>query len=140
MKEYGTVVAWASQLSDTNPLILGKPYVKSNYAYKKGVADPVFNYTSNLMQYTNVLVNFSDEQCKNEIAMRAYMILEDAQGEQLTLYGGIVKRSIGYIAYQNRKAFEPQTEEYNYIWGIIHYVYGDVYDDEFVHSWTDPYM
>ncbi len=140
LKEYGTVVAWASQLSDTNPLILGKPYVKSNYAYKKGVADPVFNYTSNLMQYTNVLVNFSDEQCKNEIAMRAYMILEDAQGEQLILYGGIVKRSIGYIAYQNRKTFEPQTEEYNYIWGIIHYVYGDVYDDEFVHSWTEPYM
>ena len=136
LKEYGTVIAWASQISETKPLILGVSYVKSNYAYKKGIADPVFAYSGDLMQYTNVLVNFSNEQCKNDIAMRSYMILEDEKGEELTLYGGIVNRSIGYIAYQNRDVFEPQTSEYNYIWNIIHYVYGDVYDDEFIHAWT----
>ena len=138
LKEYGTVVAWASQVDESNPLVLGKPYAKSNYAYKKGVADPVFAYDGDLMQYTNVLVNFSDEQCKNELALRPYMILKDADGKTLTIYGGILYRSIGYIAYQNRDIFEPQTAEYNYIWDIIHYVYGDVYDDDFIHAWTPP--
>lgn len=138
LKEYGTVVAWASQVDESNPLVLGKPYAKSNYAYKKGVADPVFAYDGDLMQYTNVLVNFSDEQCKNELALRPYMILKDANGKTLTIYGGILYRSIGYIAYQNRDIFEPQTAEYNYIWDIIHYVYGDVYDDDFIHAWTPP--
>ena len=136
LQEYGTVVAWASQLSDGKPLVLGKSYAKSNHAYKKDVADPVFAYSGSLMQYTNVLVNFSDEQCRNDLAMRPYMILEDSEGNTVTLYGGIVYRSIGYIAYQNRNVFEPQTEEYNYIWDIIHYVYGDVHDDEFIHAWT----
>ena len=138
LKEYGTVVAWASKLADGSPLALGQSYTLSNYAYKKGVADPVFAYNGSLMQYTNVLVNFTDEQCKYELALRPYMILEDAEGEEITLYGGIVNRSIGYIAYQNRNEFEPGTEEYNYIWDIIHYVYGDVYDDEFEHAWTTP--
>lgn len=133
LKEYGTVAAWASQLESGNPLVLGQAYAKSSYAYRKGIADPVFAYSGSLMQYTNVLVNFSDEQCKNELALRPYMILEDAQGEAITLYGGIVSRSIGYIAYQNRNMYDPQTEEYTYIWDIIHAVYGDVYDDEFVH-------
>jgi len=138
LKEYGTVVAWASKLADGSPLVLGQSYTLSNYAYKKGVVDPVFAYNGSLMQYTNVLVNFTDEQCKYELALRPYMILEDAEGEEITLYGGIVNRSIGYIAYQNRNEFEPGTEEYNYIWDIIRYVYGDVYDDEFEHAWTTP--
>jgi hypothetical protein len=76
-------------------------------------------------------VNFSDAQCGNEIAMRPYMILEDTSGEEITIYGGIVSRSIGYIAYQNRDVFDPGTEEYQYIWDIIHSVYGDVYDGDF---------
>ena len=136
LKEYGTVVAWASKLTDGNPLVLGQSYALSNYAYRKNVADPVFAYSGSLMQYTNVLVNFTNEQCKNELALRPYMILEDQNGETFTIYGGIVYRSIGYIAYQNRNTFEPGTAEYTYIWDIIHYVYGDVYDDEFVHSWS----
>jgi len=136
LKEYGTVVAWVSRLDENNPLVLGQSYAMSNYAYKKAVADPVFAYTGNQMQYTNVLVNFTDEQCKNDIAMRPYMILEDEAGREITLYGGIVCRSIGFIAYQNRNVFEPQTDEYEYIWSIIRYVYGDVYDDEFNYGWS----
>jgi hypothetical protein len=83
------------------------------------------------MQYTNVLVNFSDEQCKKDIALRPYMILEDTEGQPLTLYGGIVTRSIGYIAYQNRNTFEFGTEAYGYVWNIIHNVYGDIYDAQY---------
>lgn len=140
LKEYGTAIAWADQISDSSPLVLGKNYVKSNYAYKRGIADPVFQYVGNLMQYTNVLVGFTDDQCRNDIAMRPYMILENAQGEKITLYGGIVYRNIGYIAYQNRNTFEPGMEEYEYVWGIIRYVYGDRYDNEYIVAWSPPIL
>ena len=94
LKEYGTVVAWANQLDDDHPLVLGAPYVTSNYAFRKNYADPVFQYTGDLMQYTNVLVNFSNAQCKKDISMRSYMILKDLDGRELTLYGGTVTRSV----------------------------------------------
>ena len=129
--EYGTLLAQTSKLGD-NPLVLGGgEYVKSNYAYKKGVADPVFKYTNGLIQYTNVLVGFTDEQCKEDIAMRPYMKLQDKNGEEFVIYGGIVYRSIGYIAYQNRNAFQPGSAAYEYVWSIIHNVYGNQYDSEY---------
>ena len=129
LKEYGTVVAWASQLSEEKPLVMGKSYVKSNYAYKKYMADPIFAYDGDQMQYTNVLVGFSLDQCRDDIAMRPYMILENTEGLEITLYGGIVQRSIGYIAKQNANTFDPTTQEsaYNYVWDIIHHVYGEDY-------------
>lgn len=129
--EYGTVLSWAKDLEGGNPLVLGQPYAKSNYAFKKGVADPVFAYTGDLVQYTNVLVGFTNDQCKDDIAMRSYMILKDEDGETVTIYGGIVYRSIGYIAYQNRAAFAPGTGAYEYVWEIIRHVYGDQYDAEY---------
>ena len=129
--EYGTVLSWASDLEGGNPLVLGQPYARSNYAYRRGIADPVFAYTDDLIQYTNVLVGFTNEQCRDDIAMRSYMILENEQGEQVTLYGGIVYRSIGYIAWQNRDSFQPKSAAYEYVWDIIRYVYGDKYDPEY---------
>lgn len=121
--EYGTVLAWSSDLAGGNPLILGQEYAKSNYAYKRDEADPVFGYEGNLMQYTNVLVDFTMDECKDDVAMRSYMILEDESGKQMTVYGGIVHRSIGYIAWQNRDVFTPGTAAYNYVWEIIRHVY-----------------
>lgn len=129
--EYGTALAWASDLEGGNPLVLGQSYTKSNYAYKKGVADPVFKNTGTLIQYTNVLVGFDDDQCIPDIAMRPYIIVEDAEGNQITIYGGMLYRSIGYIAYQNRNAFKPGSGSYEYVWGIIHHVYGDQYDADY---------
>ena len=127
--EYGTVLAQTSKMD--GPLVLGKSYARSNYAYKRGVADPVFAYSGTLVQYTNVLVGFNMDQCAEDIAMRPYMILEDAEGKQMTIYGGTVYRSIGYIAYQNRGVFAPDTAAYNYVWEIIHHVYGDKYDADY---------
>ena len=63
--------------------------------------------------------------------MRPYIILEDAEGNEVTLYGGIIRRSIGYIAWQNRNSFQPGDPAYDYVWEIIHYVYGDRYDEEY---------
>ena len=129
--EYGTAVAWTSDLAGGEGLLLGKPYTKSNFAYKRGVADPIFNDTGDLLQYTNVLVGFSDDQCIPDLAMRPYIILEDADGRQITIYGGTVCRSIGYIAWQNRTVFPVGSAAYEYVWGIIHHVYGDRFDADY---------
>lgn len=129
--EYGTLAAWDAKLGD-GALVLGGANVLSNYAYSRANGtDPIYAETDSLVQFTNVLVGITDEKCSPDLALRPYMILEDASGSRITLYGGIIHRSIGYIAYQNRNAFTPGTEAYEYIWGIIHTVYGDAYDAEY---------
>ena len=129
--EYGTALCRAGVVDSGAPMVLGTPGVKSNYAYKRGVADPIFKDTGSAIQYTNVLVGFTDEDCKEDIAMRPYIILEDEKGDTVTVYGGIVYRSIGYIAYQNRNAFPAGSDAYAYVWDIIHKVYGSQYDKEY---------
>ena len=125
LKEYGTAVAWASMLSDTRPLVLGRSYVKSACAYSEAEGkDPIFALVDGRIQYTNVLVGFRLDQCKDDIAMRPYMILEDAEGNAITLYGGIVERSIGYIALQNQNTFAEGTDADAFVENIIAYVYG----------------
>ena len=71
----------------------------------------------------------SNEQCKNDLALRPYMILEDSEGKEITIYGSVVERSIGYIALQNKDTFAEGTEAYDYVRDIIHSVYGDIYDE-----------
>ena len=129
--EYGTALCRASALADGQPMTLENSNVKSKYAYKKGVADPVFKYSGNLVQYTNVLVGFTDDDCKEDIAIRPYIILQNESGETVTIYGGIIYRSIGYIAYQNRNAFAVGSDAYEYVWSIIHHVYGDEFDTDY---------
>ncbi|MDY3782148.1 MAG: YDG domain-containing protein [Candidatus Faecousia sp.] len=121
LEEYGTVVAKKSILGD-NDLTLETG--KHNFAYKKGVSDPVFGDAGNLTQYTNVLVGFSLEDCKEELVMRPYILLRDENGEVHTVYGGVVTRSIGYIAKQNENTYRPGTDGYSYIHEIIAAVYG----------------
>ena len=127
LTEYGTVLARASAISGDLTLENGK----SNYAYKRGAADPVFAYSGNMVQYTNVLVGFTNEDCKEDILMRPYMKLQNESGDEAVLYGGTVARSIGYVAYQNRNSFRPGTAAYDYVWDIVHYVYGAQYDSEY---------
>ncbi len=122
LKEYGTAIAWADQLSSKKPLVLGKSYVRHNYAYsKENGKDPIYDSVGGRMQYTNVLVGFGLNQCNDDIAMRPYMILEDAEGSEITLYGGIVERSIGYIAseIQKKYLYAPGSAEYEYLQKII---------------------
>ena len=129
--EYGTALCWAKEIKDGDALVLGRSFTRSNYAYKRDVADPVFATTKELVQYTNVLVGFTNDQCRDDIAMRPYIILENAKGEQITLYGGTVYRSIGYIAYQNRNVVRKGTEAYKYVWDIIHHVYGNKFNADY---------
>ena len=121
LEEYGTVVQWANKLgSDT--LNLNNSTMK-NYAYKKGKADPIFAKENGMIQYTNVLVGFTDAQCEPDLVMRPYIKLKDtATGETVTLYGGSVTRSIGYVAWQNRDTYKQGTASYKYVWDIINSV------------------
>ena len=127
--EYGTVVAWASEVKGN--LTLNSAGAKTAYAYKQGVADPVFKETGGLTQFTNVLVGFTAEQCKPDLVMRPYIKLQAPDGEILIFYGGAVTRSIGYIAYQNRNAFSAGSDAYEFIWDMIRSAYGSQYDAEY---------
>ncbi len=131
LEEYGTLLCYSSEIQNGS-LSLSDSYARHNYAYSRAAgADPVFAYSGSKVQYTNVLVGFTNKQCKDDIAMRPYIILQGSDGKRVTLYGGTVHRSIGYIAYQNRSAFSPGTAAYQYIWDIIHYVYGNRYDKDY---------
>ena len=119
LEEYGTVVMRG----------VGTPTLENsnshNFAYKKGKADPVFARVGGMLQYTNVLVGFSLEDCKDTLTLRPYIKLKDTTtGETVTLYGGCVSRSIGYIAKQNENTYKPGTAGYKYIHEIIDAVYG----------------
>ena len=118
--EYGTAVTWAA---DGIPM-LGQGHTMFNFAYRQGVADPIFADTGSTIQYTNVLVGFTDDQLGKDLIMRPYMILEDAAGERITLYGGCVQRSVGYIAKQNQNTFPEGSKADTYIEDIISKVYG----------------
>ena len=119
LEEYGTVVMRG----------VGTPTLENskshNFAYKKGKADPVFARVGGMIQYTNVLVGFSLEDCKDMLTLRPYIKLKDmTTGETVTLYGGCVSRSIGYIAKQNENTYQPGTAGYKYVHEIIDAVYG----------------
>lgn len=121
LEEYGTVVQWADTLG-SNTLNLSSSN-KKNYAYKKGKADPIFAKENGMIQYTNVLVGFTDAQCQPDLVMRPYIkLIDTATGETVTLYGGSVTRSIGYVAWQNRDTYKPGTASYKYVWNIINSV------------------
>ena len=117
LEEYGTVVAWDNGSGD-QPLTLSTG--NSNFAYRKGVSDPVFANVGNLTQYTNVLVwdSLTDAQLAQDILMRPYIIL-NKDGQTVTLYGGTVSRSIGYVAQQNADAFPEGSAGYKYLHDII---------------------
>ena len=121
--EYGTAVAWADDLKGTAP-VLGDGKTMYNYAYKQGTADPIFADTGSTVQYTNVLVGFTDDQLAGDLVLRPYLILKDKEGQQFTIYGGCVQRSIGYIAKQNQTTFPEGTKADAYIEAIISKVYG----------------
>ena len=123
LEEYGTVVQWADALG-SNTLNLNSSD-KQNYAYKKGKADPIFSRANGMIQYTNVLVGFSLEDCAKDLVLRPYIKLKDmTTGEIVTLYGGSVCRSIGYVAKQNENTYKPGSSGYKYVHKIIDAVYG----------------
>ena len=122
LEEYGTVVSWTDALGNGSFLRLGESYARSNYAYRKGEADPVFARKNGIIQYTNVLVleNLTEADYDKDLTLRAYIQLRNTEtGETVTLYGGTVTRSIYYVAKQNADTYKPGTAGYKFVRKII---------------------
>ena len=125
LEEYGTVVSWTDALGNGSFLRLGESYASSNYAYRKGEADPVFARKNGIIQYTNVLVleNLTEGDYDKDLTLRAYIRLRNTEtGETVTLYGGTVTRSIYYVAKQNADTYKPGTAGYKFVHKIINAV------------------
>ncbi len=120
LEEYGTLICWNTDVSSGDDFSLDMACARSNYAYKKGKADPVFARQDGRALYTNVLVGFSLEDCAKDLVLRPYIKLKDtATGETVILYGGSVCRSIGYIAGQNADTYKPGSSGYQYVHNIL---------------------
>ena len=125
--EYGTMVAWSEGLGDK--ALTDATKLASNHAYKydtakkKATLDAVYARGGGVVSYTNVLTFDSMDKCKPDLAMRPYLKVMDASGTEYMIYGGTIRRSIGYIAYQNRNAFKSGTDAYKYIHDIIDNAY-----------------
>lgn len=127
--EYGTAVQWDSTLqANDDDLTLDTTTLTSSAYNKQTNSDPIYKETSSSVKYTGVLVGFSDEAIKRDLSIRPYMKLVDDTGRVQVLYGGVVHRSIGYIASQNYNAFGKGTVGYNFIWRMIHLKYGEALD------------
>ncbi len=125
LEEYGTLICWKTDVTSGDDFSLDMSCARHNYAYLKGKADPVFARQDGKMLYTNVLVGFSLEDCAKDLILRPYIKLKDmTTGETVTLYGGSVCRSIGYIAKQNENTYKPGSSGYKYVHKIIAAVYG----------------
>ena len=114
LEEYGTVVMRGAG----NPTLADR----SNYAYSKANrADPIFARADGRIQYTNVLVNFQPDDYNTELTLRPYITLKDSAGNEITLYGGCVTRTIHYIAQQNKDAgiYKPGSAGYRYLENIL---------------------
>ena len=127
LEEYGTLICWNTDVPSGDDFSLDMSCARSNYAYLKGKADPVFAKQDGKMLYTNVLVGFSLGDCAKDLILRPYIKLKDmTTGETVTLYGGSVCRSIGYIAKQNENTYKPGSSGYKY----VHKIIATVYDQE----------
>ena len=124
LEEYGTLICWNTDVTSGDDFSLDMSCARYNYAYLKGKADPVFARQDGKTLYTNVLVGFSLEDCAKDLILRPYIKLKDmTTGETVTLYGGSVCRSIGYIAKQNENTYKPGSSGYKYVHKIIDTVY-----------------
>lgn len=109
--ESGTLFGNDAYLSGIS-VVLGSPKTANakftNPLKASGSCD---TYASNL--YFKDIAN-----CKVIFSIRPYITLTNGT-DTITLYGGIIHRSIGSVAYQNRNLYAAGSERYNYIWNII---------------------
>lgn len=118
--ETGTLIDWKKNLGDGDSLTLETPTVKKGTAYQQGKKNPIYTRGQGIEYYTNVLVGFSTKShYVDDLAMRPYVILQDANGNQFTIYGGTIYRSIEYIAQQYSGIYNEGTAAYKYVQEIL---------------------
>ncbi|MCM1118650.1 MAG: hypothetical protein NC543_04740 [bacterium] len=102
LKEYGTLI-----MNNANrgvyPMVLGGQKVSKGVSYgldSNGQhVDTIYEKVDDRYRYTAVLVGLPVEQYKTEFAFRGYMTLT-RDGQDITLYGPIVARSIYALSRQ----------------------------------------
>jgi len=102
LKEYGTLVMNNANRSRYS-MVLGGEKVAGGRSYGKNdsgvLEDKIFETVSGRYRYTSVLVNLPVNQYKTEFAFRGYIVLTK-DGNDITLYGPIVSKSIYSLAQQ----------------------------------------
>lgn len=104
LQEVGTVMCLSTNVGDADLTLdlVSSGKAKKGTAYVRGSKNVISSRTGGVEYYNNVLVGFSTaDHCKAEIKMRPYAILNDGSGNQVTVYGGEIERSILYVAQQN---------------------------------------
>ena len=114
--EMGTLYKWASSESE---LLRG---AAASYVYGGSAGEKFREYAQKGTRswFTGMLTEIPGdaETLNSDIVSRPYMVLE-RDGEQITLYGGVVQRSIYYVAKQNADHWATGTDFDNYVENII---------------------
>lgn len=120
--EYGTLFMLDANRS-TYPFVLNGEKVNSGRAYwsENGrVTDRVFEKAAGRIRFTSVLIGLPPEMYDQQLAFRGYVILSKG-GENITVYGPPVSRSVYIVAQQvqNAHEFAYGSAGYQYVQGII---------------------
>ncbi|MBQ7920026.1 MAG: hypothetical protein IJ324_08825 [Lachnospiraceae bacterium] len=128
MIECGTLI-----MSEANrasyPFIKGGDKVLSGRSYYVS-GDTTYNRVLETVggkeRFGSVLIDQPTSRYATELAFRSYMILEDAGGNQVTLYGAPVSRSIYTLAKTilARGEFAEGTDGHNFVKSIVEAVEG----------------
>ena len=123
LREYGTLVM-SNANRERYPMIKGGDKVQTGMAYginaDGGFTDVVYETVEGRYRYTSVLVGIPASQYKTEFAFRGYIILEK-NGQQITLYGPPVAKSIYSLAEQvlERGSYESGSEAWEFLQQLI---------------------
>ena len=121
--EMGTLYKWAASGTD---LTVDNGAISYVYGGDAGEKFRLFSKEGSYNRFTGMLVGLDGDAktLKADIVSRPFAVLENASGDQITLYGGSIQRSIYYVALQNRDYWDEGTAYDKYIESIIAKVEG----------------
>ena len=116
--EMGTLYKWAETGTELTIANGAKSYV---YGGSAGSTYRQFSKEGSLSWFTGMLTDLPGDAATlaKDILSRPYAVFENADGDQITLYGGSIQRSIYYVALQNKDTWASGTAYDNYVEKII---------------------
>lgn len=128
LTEYGTLLISGSNM-DSYPFIKDGEKVGGGRSYwteNSVVNDRIFETVEGRYRFASVVTKLPEKQYATELAFRGYVILQEAGGGQIIVYGPPVARSIYTVAKQVLAAgeFRKGSSGYNYVKSIVDTVEG----------------
>ena len=119
----GTLYKWAASGTE---LTVDNGAISYVYGGDAGEQFRLFSKEGSYNRFTGMLVGLEGDAqtLKSDIVSRPFAVLENASGDQITLYGGSIQRSIYYVALQNRDYWDEGTAYDDYVESIIAKVEG----------------